>query len=113
WDVATGQIVRQIPGQEDDLAFSPDGKLLAAVNRYWKPSLRLLDVGTGVEVRRLKSEGHYPFRAAFSPNGKLLATAGGDGTVRLWEVATGRELRQLQGHRGAVYAVAFSPDGRR
>ena len=50
---------------------------------------------------------------AFSPDGRRLASAGGDGTVRLWDPATGAELAALTGHDGPVAAVAFSPDGRR
>jgi len=49
---------------------------------------------------------------AFSPDGRLLATAGEDETARLWDPATGRHLRTLAGHDSAVWEVGFSPDGR-
>jgi hypothetical protein len=49
---------------------------------------------------------------AFSPDGRLLASAGGDKTVRLWDPATGEHRRTLTGHAGRVFTVAFSPDRR-
>jgi eukaryotic-like serine/threonine-protein kinase len=53
---------------------------------------------------------------AFSPNGKLLASASGNygqpGEVKVWDVATGRELFRLRGHKDLVSCVAFSPDSR-
>jgi uncharacterized protein with WD repeat len=49
---------------------------------------------------------------AFSPDGKMLASGGGDRTVRLWDVATGKTVAVLDKHAGSVWSVAFSPDGK-
>ncbi len=48
----------------------------------------------------------------YSPDGKLLATAGSDKKVILWEAATGKELLTLNGHSKTIEDIAFSPDGR-
>lgn len=50
--------------------------------------------------------------AAFSPDSRLLATGGRDGTVRLWSVPSGELVRILTGHYLEVISVAFSHDGK-
>ncbi|HEY7314413.1 MAG TPA: serine/threonine-protein kinase [Gemmataceae bacterium] len=50
--------------------------------------------------------------AAFSPDGKRLATACQDHVVRIWDRDSGKVRRELFGHRTCVWSVAFSPDGR-
>jgi hypothetical protein len=53
------------------------------------------------------------YSVAFSPDGSLIASAGGyDRTVKLWRSGDGSLLRTLTGHTDRVYCVAFSPDGR-
>ncbi len=56
---------------------------------------------------------HQIYSLDIAPDGKKLATGGGDHTVKLWDIATGQELLTLKGHSNNVFSVAFSPDGKR
>jgi tetratricopeptide (TPR) repeat protein len=51
---------------------------------------------------------------AFSPDGKRLASGGGEDVhIKLWDTTTGQEVFTLRGHKAGVLSVAFSPDGQR
>jgi WD40 repeat protein len=113
-DVATGTEVRRLKGARascDCVAFSPDGRTVAAGE--WTPTSRVLlwDAVTGKELHQLNGHGAGVLSVAFSPDGKVLASGSSDQTVRLWDVATGKERRQLVLHGDVVDAVAFSPNG--
>jgi WD40 repeat protein len=91
------------------VAFSPDGKKIAAASRN---VAQLWDTLSGRELRRFLSH-NYPINCiVFSRDGRFLLTGSNDKTARLWDVDTGRELRQFAAGR-QVNAVAFSPDGTR
>jgi WD40 repeat protein/serine/threonine protein kinase len=111
-DSATGKHLGSITGLGeivDGLAVSPDGRLLAICQKV-KLSVWLADGS-----RELWQVPANPDRcAAFSPDGKWIATGDQDGEVSLWEVASaGRVHRTLRSHSASVSGVSFHPDGSR
>jgi WD40 repeat protein len=93
-----------------DLAFSPDGKLLATCS--YDRLVLLWDTASGKQVRAFKEHSDSVYGVAFSPDGKLLATAAADRAVKVWDVAAGKLLYTLGEATDWVYAVAWSPDGK-
>src|SRR5581483_10635167 len=115
WAAATGKELRRFDGEAGvcrDLVFSTDGKRLAVVVSG-RP-VHVFDTAAGAEVRLTAPPGVANVEAesaAFSPDGKLLATGGRFGTVLLWDLASGKAVRVLKGHAGYVMGLTFSPDG--
>jgi WD40 repeat protein len=92
--------------------FSPDGSQLAIANTGNSGQVSILDVATDKVVTVVSAHTGQVEDIAYSPNGKLLATASIDHTVRIWDAHTGRPLRILY-HPDPVDAVAFGPTGNR
>jgi FOG: WD40 repeat len=63
-------------------------------------------------LRTSKEYGSIVLSAAFSPDGKTLATGGSNGTIRCWDVSSWSIRQILQGNTSTVLGVAFSPDGK-
>lgn len=116
WDVAAAKVKLELPTMDLDhpfglsLAFSGDGKLLAAGTAM---GLLIWDLDTGAV--RQKNLGHFSemWHCAFSPRGDIVATLGHDSTARLWDARNGKQLYVLPHGDRWVLASAFSSDGNR
>jgi len=90
WDVTTGKELLRFeamsPGAVACVAFSPDGKTLAA--GLTDRTVRLWEVATGKERRRFQGHGNQVLSVAFSPDGKRLASGSQDTTVLVWDVTS-------------------------
>jgi WD40 repeat protein len=140
WDIAKGELARKEPkvGQDyvpplngapqmlvRDRCAEPIGQFSACVWSVWptghqaKPGL----YATVVEQHTLQpiaeltiqpSRGMACFgTAAFSPDARLLATAGCDGpSLAIWDLPTAQKIRDLDGHMDVIFCLAFAPSGK-
>jgi len=134
-EVATGSVRRALPGphksitdpgayekQVNCVAFSPDGKLLAAGTL--DGTINVWDVSTGT-LRQWYTgtdpvTGHSGIieTVAFSPDGKALVTGSIVVGIKLWDVATAKLTKTLTTITihpptfPSAWSVAFSPDGK-
>jgi WD40 repeat protein len=122
WDIANGKVQTSLPtAGPGDLAFSPDGRVLAQTayiikdNRLDGAEVRRRDLATGKELTALPNTvSKNPINClAFSPDGKTLAGADYEGNILLWDTASAkvRTTVKQEDHR-RVASLAFSPDGK-
>src|SRR5262249_43969814 len=97
-----------IPAGGFGLAFSPDGRTVAASVDH---QVRLWDVPSDRQVLTL-DHGACVKALAFSPTDGLVVTAGDDGTARLWHFPSGALRQTCVAHSGSCLGLAFAPDGR-
>jgi WD40 repeat protein len=125
WDLETGKELMKYTGHKNwvyGIAITPDGKFLFASGAGKKDgeeqgdsTIRQFDVETGKEIQQLEGHTGYVWKLAISPDGKYLASAGGnDNTMKIWNVSTGKLVHDLvDAHNGNfIVGVAFSPDSK-
>ncbi len=113
-DAATGKITASIASRQfavDDVAASPDGRLLATGERNGILCLRDPETGAVRQEWQAHTPGDVTWGVSFGPGGIWLASVG-DRTVGLWDVATGKLLRRFEGHTSRAWSIQFALDGR-
>jgi len=120
WDVASGRRLHQWPSHDtpvDQLAASPDGRILASSD--YKSAIRLWDTATGKPLRSLAGGDEFGSACLlFSADGRRLVSVSRKGKFQMWEAATGKELCRfaIDSPGDGVYPgyrAAFLGDGKR
>lgn len=114
WEVRTASPLNIFAGHPTPvgaLVFSPNNTLLASGGVEGSQDIKVWDLVSGQETLSLNKHTANVYDLAFSPDGRLLASASGDRTIKLWNIPSGEELQTFRGHRVNIYSVDFSPDG--
>lgn len=111
WDIESGALIRSLGESMDSIAWSPDGRLLAAGSDY--QDVTVWDAGSGALLHTFADHGDVVYAVAFSPDSRVLASGSFAGSVMTWDLKTGERIHSLAGHEGYVYTVAWSPDGKK
>jgi len=117
WDAGTGEhrASFETTTRDDfyDVAFSPDGTLLAASSEdlAGEGIIKLWELQKNTLVKVLEDGAIIGAPLAFSPDGKRLVS-GGYQAAKFWDVGSGKLLRSVKGSRGDIISIAVSPDGK-
>ncbi|MGZ6005649.1 MAG: N,N-dimethylformamidase beta subunit family domain-containing protein, partial [Candidatus Saccharimonadales bacterium] len=113
WDVTSGNPRLTLPKSDFviDMAFSPDGKSLAAVGQDSRITVWNSQSGSITQVITSRQNGVNTI--AFSPDSEILAIGGRDSQIALWNKETGLKQVSLSDMAGAeITDLLFSPDGK-
>ena len=129
WDIESGKELHILTGHRghsagiNAVAFSPDGKIIVTggSDTNWGPprdpdgigNIRIWDVETGTEIRKLEGYQGGVCSVAFSEDGKKVVAANAGKTVLIWDTDTGAISQTLDGHTDRVHSATFSSDGKK
>ncbi len=113
-------------GSVVQIAFSPDGKVIASVNANFPGTIRLLDSNTGELLRTINARTRKEdkeiliFGVSCSPDSNTIISRHNghrfygpvDNTIRMWDIDTGKLLRTLSGHSQHINAMAYCPESK-
>lgn len=116
WDVDSGREVRTLSAGDQfvpvALAFHPDGRRLAVGDGWYSGTVLIWDVESGQKLSELRGHSSDLGSVAYSPDGRRLATAAGDGQIKIWDADSGDELLTLSAEGARSFDVlAFHPSG--
>ncbi len=124
WEVATGKKLIEVPAGPPPapnteatrnvlhaLAFSPDGKEIAAGGSDAR--VHVFGTADGKLLRSIQGHASSVCALAYHPGGAVLVSGSKDRTVRLWNPANGQALKSLEGHTAWVQGVVLLEKGTR
>jgi WD40 repeat protein len=110
FNAASGELINffSLEAGRADVDLSADGTRVLIANG---PTVRIMDVITGVELERFTAPDAIS-TAAFGADERLVVAGDVDGRVRVWDTASGAEVAEYAGHPGPVSGAALAADGR-
>ena len=113
WDIsgAPGWMV-ELPDDVKDLAFNPDGSLVAVT--LGDQTIRIFDAAGGVEQQVILGHTYEAGGATINPDNSLISAGYNDDLARVWDLASGAEVWVNEGYGitdSNQLSVSFSPDG--
>ena len=115
WDAKTGEFIKVLANPRAEvrgISFGPDGLTLVAGSVSRGIVCRAFEVPSGQLIASFSGHKNSVLTTAFSPDGKLVASGGGDGEeIRIWDPSSGEQARELVGGGNRVWAVGFGRDG--
>lgn len=101
-------------GKVNSLVFSKNGQQLLVASGLTGAFGRaaIYDVQSGDLLTELLGHRDTLYSAEFSPDERLIATAGYDRKIVIWDAGNGEPIQELRGHNGAIFDLVFSRDGK-